>query len=55
MPWMPLRRRKDVCKTVTVGTDSFAALPVPSFPLDEAAEAQRAARVGEQLGKITPV
>jgi len=45
---------KDVFAERNIGTDQ---LPPPSpqlLPLDEAAEAQRASRVGEQFGKVAP-
>jgi 4-carboxymuconolactone decarboxylase len=45
---------KDVFKSRNIGADQLPAISGPELPLDEAAEAQRAARVGEQFGKIIP-
>lgn len=45
---------KDVFKSRNIGTDQLPPASGPQLPLDEAAEKQRATRVGEQLGEITP-
>jgi 4-carboxymuconolactone decarboxylase len=45
---------KDVFKSRNIGADQLPPAAGPQLPLDEAAEAQRATRVGEQFGKITP-
>jgi 4-carboxymuconolactone decarboxylase len=45
---------KDVFKSRNVGADQLPPASGPKLPLDEAAEAQRATRVGEQFGQITP-
>jgi 4-carboxymuconolactone decarboxylase len=45
---------RDVFKSRNVGTDQLAPASGPQLPLDEAAEKQRATRVGEQFGQITP-
>jgi 4-carboxymuconolactone decarboxylase len=45
---------KDVFKSRNIGADQLPPASGPQLPLDEAAEAQRATRVGEQFGKITP-
>ncbi|MGY4363835.1 4-carboxymuconolactone decarboxylase [Bradyrhizobium sp. i1.3.1] len=45
---------KDVFKSRNIGADQLPPSSGPQLPLDEAAEAQRATRVGEQFGKITP-
>jgi 4-carboxymuconolactone decarboxylase len=45
---------KDVFKNRNIGADQLPPTSGPQLPLDEAAEAQRAARVGEQFGKTTP-
>src|SRR5215207_5534488 len=45
---------KDVFKTRSIGADQLPPASGPQLLLDEAAEAQRATRVGEQFGKITP-
>ena len=45
---------KDVFARRGIGADQLPAASPPLLPLDEAAEAQRAARVGEQFGKVAP-
>jgi 4-carboxymuconolactone decarboxylase len=45
---------KEVFKNRNVAADQLPPVSGPQLPFDEAAEAQRAARVGEQFGKITP-
>jgi 4-carboxymuconolactone decarboxylase len=45
---------RDVFKSRNVGVDQLPPASGPQLPLDEAAEKQRAARVGEQFGQITP-
>ena len=45
---------KDVFKSRNIGADKLPPVSGPQLPLDEAAEAQRAARVGQQFGQITP-
>jgi 4-carboxymuconolactone decarboxylase len=45
---------RDVFKSRNVGADQLPPASGPQLPLDEAAEKQRATRVGEQLGQITP-
>jgi 4-carboxymuconolactone decarboxylase len=45
---------KDVFKSRNIGVDQLPPASGPQLPLDEATEKQRATRVGEQLGKITP-
>jgi 4-carboxymuconolactone decarboxylase len=45
---------KDVFKNRNIGADQLPPTSGPQLPLDEAAEAQRAAQVGEQFGKTTP-
>jgi 4-carboxymuconolactone decarboxylase len=45
---------KDVFKSRNIGADQLPAASGPQLPLDEAAEAQRATRVGQQFGQITP-
>lgn len=45
---------KDVFKSRNIGADQLPLAFGPQLPLDEAAEAQRATRVGEQFGQITP-
>jgi 4-carboxymuconolactone decarboxylase len=45
---------KDVFKSRNIGADQLPPATGPLLPLDEAAEAQRATRVAEQFGKITP-
>jgi 4-carboxymuconolactone decarboxylase len=46
---------KDVFKRRHVSADQLPPASGVRLPLDEAAEALRATRVGEQFGKITPV
>ena len=46
---------KDVFAARSIGTDQLPLASPRLLPLDEAAEAQRAARVGEQFGKVAPV
>jgi 4-carboxymuconolactone decarboxylase len=45
---------KDVFKSRNIGVDQLPPASGPQLPLDEAAETQRATRVGEQFGQITP-
>ena len=45
---------KDVFKSRNIGADQLPPASGPQLPLDEAAEAQRATRVGQQFGQITP-
>jgi 4-carboxymuconolactone decarboxylase len=45
---------KDVFAQRKIGSDQLAAASAPLLPLDEAAEAQRAARVGQQFGSVAP-
>jgi 4-carboxymuconolactone decarboxylase len=45
---------RDVFKNRNIGADQLPPASGPQLPLDEAAEKQRATRVGEQFGQITP-
>lgn len=45
---------KEVFKSRNIGTDQLPAAAGPQLPLDEMAKKQRATRVGEQFGEITP-
>jgi 4-carboxymuconolactone decarboxylase len=45
---------KDVFKSRNIGADQLPPASGRQLPLDEAAEAQRATRVGQQFGQITP-
>ena len=45
---------KDVFKSRNLGVDQLPPASGPQLPLDEATEKQRATRVGEQFGQITP-
>jgi len=45
---------KDVFAGRNIGSDQLPPASPPLLPLDEAAEAQRASRVGEQFGKVAP-
>jgi 4-carboxymuconolactone decarboxylase len=45
---------RDVFKSRNIGTDQLAPASGPLLPLDEAAEKQRATRVKEQFGQVTP-
>ena len=45
---------KDVFKSRNIGVDQLPPASGPQLPLDEAAEKERATRVGGQFGKITP-
>jgi 4-carboxymuconolactone decarboxylase len=45
---------RDVFKSRNIGSDQLPQESAPRLALDEAAEAQRATRVGEQFGQITP-
>jgi 4-carboxymuconolactone decarboxylase len=45
---------KDIFKARSIVPDQLAPASVSPLPLDEAAEAQRAARVGEQFGDVAP-
>jgi 4-carboxymuconolactone decarboxylase len=52
MSAVPITR--DVFKARNIGADQLPPASGPRLPLDEAAEKQRATRVGEQFGQITP-
>jgi 4-carboxymuconolactone decarboxylase len=45
---------RDIFRSRNIGADQLPPASGPQLPLDEAAEKQRATRVGEQLGQITP-
>ena len=45
---------KDVFESRNIGVDQLPPASGPQLPLDEATEKQRATRVGEQFGQITP-
>ncbi|MGY3616949.1 carboxymuconolactone decarboxylase family protein [Bradyrhizobium sp. USDA 10063] len=45
---------RDVFRSRNVGADQLPPASGPQLPLDEAAETQRATRVGQQFGQITP-
>ena len=45
---------RDVFMSRNIGVDRLPPASGPQLPLDEAAEKQRATRVGEQFGQITP-
>ena len=45
---------RDVFKSRSIGTDQLPPASGPQLSLDEAAERQRATRVGAQFGQITP-
>jgi len=45
---------KEVFESRNIGPDQLPSASGPQLPLDEAAEKQRATRVGEQFGQITP-
>ncbi len=45
---------RDVFARRDIGTDRLSAASGPALPLDEAAEAQRAARVDQQFGTVAP-
>ena len=45
---------KDVFARRLIGADQLPAASPPPLPLDEAAEADRAARVGQQFGQVAP-
>ncbi|MBR0822972.1 carboxymuconolactone decarboxylase family protein [Bradyrhizobium liaoningense] len=45
---------RDVFKSRNIGADQLPPATGPQLPLDEVAEKQRATRVGEQFGQITP-
>jgi 4-carboxymuconolactone decarboxylase len=45
---------KDIFVQRKIGPDQLPATSPKLLPLDEAAEAQRASRVGEQFGKVSP-
>ena len=45
---------RDVFKSRKIGADQLPPASGPQLPLDEAAEKQRATRVAEQFGQITP-
>ena len=45
---------KEVFAQRKIGSDQLPAASPQPLPLDEAAEAQRAARVGEQFGAVAP-
>lgn len=44
----------DVFRSRNIGADQLPPVSGPQLPLDEAAETQRATRVGQQFGEITP-
>jgi 4-carboxymuconolactone decarboxylase len=45
---------RDVFKARNVGPDQLPPASGTQFPLDEAAESQRASRVGQQFGDVAP-
>jgi 4-carboxymuconolactone decarboxylase len=45
---------REVFKSRNIGSDQLPPASGPQLPLDEAAEKQRATRVAEQFGQITP-
>lgn len=45
---------REVFKSRNIGADQLPPASGPQLPLDEAAEKQRATRLGEQFGKISP-
>jgi 4-carboxymuconolactone decarboxylase len=45
---------KDVFARRSIGADQLPPVSPPPLPLDEAAEAQRAERVGQQFGSVAP-
>jgi 4-carboxymuconolactone decarboxylase len=45
---------RDIFERRSIGADQLPPASGPQLPLDEAAEKQRATRVGEQFGQITP-
>jgi 4-carboxymuconolactone decarboxylase len=45
---------KEVFESRNIGADQLPPASAPQLPLDEVAEKQRATRVGEQFGQITP-
>jgi 4-carboxymuconolactone decarboxylase len=45
---------KEVFKARKIGSDQLPPASGPQLPLDEAAEAQRATRVGQQFGNVAP-
>jgi 4-carboxymuconolactone decarboxylase len=45
---------RDVFRARNIGADQLPPASGPQLPLDEAAEKQRATRVGDQFGQITP-
>ncbi|MHC2620262.1 4-carboxymuconolactone decarboxylase [Bradyrhizobium huanghuaihaiense] len=45
---------RDAFRSRNIGADQLPPASGPQLPLDEAAEKQRASRVGEQFGQITP-
>jgi 4-carboxymuconolactone decarboxylase len=45
---------KEVFKARNIGSDQLPPASGPQLPLDEAAEAQRATRVGQQFGNVAP-
>jgi 4-carboxymuconolactone decarboxylase len=45
---------KEIFESRNIGADQLPPASGPQLPLDEAAEKQRATRVGEQFGRITP-
>ncbi|MCC8938816.1 carboxymuconolactone decarboxylase family protein [Bradyrhizobium sp. Arg68] len=45
---------RDVFRGRNIGADQLPLASGPQLPLDEAAEKQRATRVGEQFGQVTP-
>jgi len=45
---------RDVFRSRNIGADQLPAATEPQLPLDEAAETQRATRVAQQFGHMTP-
>lgn len=45
---------KEVFKARNIGMNQLPAASAPQLPIDEAAEAQRATRVGQQFGDVAP-
>ncbi len=45
---------REVFRSRNIGADQLPPASGPQLPLDEAAETQRATRVGQQFGEITP-
>jgi len=49
-----VRIAKDLFNTRNIGSDQLPPASGPLLPLDEAAEVQRATRVGQQFGNVAP-